>query len=90
MTKDRVRVLAAPNASVMATRLLDQLPRHPMVTIPMVVKLLETTKPTASKAIGVLEQLGILRETTGRRRDRAFSHGAYLDLLRKGTEISQP
>lgn len=87
VNKDRARVLSAPNASVMATRLLDQMPRHPIVTIPAVVKLLDTTKPTATKAIGVLEQLGILRETTGRRRDRTFSYSAYLDRLRGGTEL---
>ena len=89
VNKDRARVLSAPNASVMAARLLDQLPRHPMVTIPVVVKLLETTKPTATKAVGVLEQLGVLQETTGRRRDRTFSYGAYLDLLRTGTEVQE-
>jgi Fic family protein len=86
VNKDRARVLAAPNASVMAARLLDQLPRHPILTIPGVVKLLGTTKPTATKAVGVLEQLEILRETTGRRRDRTFSYPAYLQLLRPGTE----
>src|SRR5712691_9127018 len=87
VNKDRARILSARNASVMAARLLDQLPRHPMVTIPAVVRLLSTTKPTAAKAIGVLEQLGILRETTGRRRDRTFSYAAYLDGLRAGTEL---
>ncbi len=86
VNKDRARVLTAPNASVMVVRLLDELPRHPMVTIPTVVKLLETTKPTATKAVGVLEQLGVLQETTGRRRDRTFSYAAYLDRLRAGTE----
>jgi Fic family protein len=68
--KDRARVLSASNASVMAARLLDLLPRHPMVTIPLAVKLLDTSKPAATKAIGVLEQLRILQEITGRRRDR--------------------
>jgi Fic family protein len=87
VNKDRARVLSAPNASVMAARLLDQLPRHPMVTVPRVVELLDTTKPTATKAVGVLEELGILRETTGRRRDRTFSYAAYLDRLRAGTEL---
>jgi len=86
VNKDRVRVLSARNASVMAARLLDQLPRHPMLTIPAAVKLLETTKPTATKAVGVLEELGVLKETTGRRRDRTFSYAAYLDRLRVGTE----
>jgi Fic family protein len=86
VSKDRTRVLAARNASVMAARLLEQLPRRPMLTIPAAVKLLETSKPTATKAIKVLERLDILRETTGRRRDRTFSYAGYLDLLRKGTD----
>jgi Fic family protein len=89
VNKDRARVLSARNASVMAARLLDQLPRHPMVTIPAVVNLLDTTKPTAAKAIGVLEQLGILRETTGRRRDRTFSYAGYLHRLRAGTDLER-
>src|SRR6267143_3618508 len=54
VNKDRARVLSAPNASVMAARLLDQLPRHPIMTIPTVAKLLDTSKPTATKAVGVL------------------------------------
>jgi len=52
-------------------------------------KLLDTTKPTAAKAIGVLEQIGILRETTGRRRDRTFSYAGYLDRLRAGTDLEE-
>lgn len=43
VNNDRARVLAASNASVMTARLLD----------PSGLKLLETTKPSASKAIGV-------------------------------------
>ena len=66
-----------------------QLPRHPIVTIPGVVKLLETTKPTAAKAVGVLEDISILEETTGRRRDRTFSCAAYLDRLRAGTDLEE-
>ena len=70
--------------------LLEQLPQHPIVTIPRVVELLKTTKPTAAKAVGVLAQLGVLKETSGRRRDRAFSYVAYLNRLRAGTVIQDP
>ena len=59
------------------------------MTIPGVVKLLETTKPTAAKAVGVLEDISILEETTGRRRDRTFSCAAYLDRLRAGTDLEE-
>jgi len=59
----------------------------PVVTINGIVKLLETTKPTAAKAIAFLEEIGILAETTGRRRDRTFSYTKYLAHLRVGTEL---
>jgi Fic family protein len=51
--EDRKRLLAAPGTSVMAIRLMDRLPTHPVVTSPAVVKLLKTTKPTAGKAVQV-------------------------------------
>jgi Fic family protein len=52
------------------------------------VKLLKTTKPTAIKAVSGLVNSGVLVETTGRRRDRAYSYEAYLALLRAGTELA--
>ena len=84
---DRARVLAASKASVVASRLFEELPRHPVVTISGMVRLLQTTKPTAAKAVSLLEEVGVLAETTGRRRDRTFSYTKYLDLLRVGTEL---
>ncbi len=87
VSRDRIRVLAAGRASVVASRLFEELPRHPVVTTTGVVKLLETTKPTAAKAIALLEEVGILSETTGRKRDRTFSYGEYLEHLRVGTEL---
>ena len=87
VNKDRERVLSARSSSVTAARLLELLPRHPMVTIPAIVKLLKTSKPTAAKAVSVLERLGILRETTGRRRDRTYGYSAYMERLRAGTDL---
>jgi Fic family protein len=87
VSRDRARVLAGAKASVAAARLFELLPRHPVVTVPGAVKLLQATKPTAAKAIGVLEDLGIVVETTGRRRDRTFRYAKYVDRLRAGTEL---
>lgn len=82
-----VHALAAPTTSAMTVRLFEDLPRHPIVTIARVTELLDTTKPTAIKAVNTLVDAGILTETTGRRRDRTFSYAAYLDHLRAGTEL---
>jgi len=87
VSTDRQRLIAAPGASIMAIRLMDQLPIHPVVTIPTVVKLLETTKPTAGKAVQLLEKLGVLSETTGKQRDRTFAYARYLEKLQAGTEV---
>jgi Fic family protein len=37
-----------------------------------------------------LERLGILKETTGRRRDRAYGYSGYLERLRAGTDLTEP
>jgi Fic family protein len=79
--KDRQKLLNARGATVHAARLLDLLPNHPMVTLPRTIALLKATKPTASKAIASLTDAGILRETTGRQRDRVYAYHAYLQAL---------
>jgi len=40
-------------------------------------------------AIKILRDAGILVETTGRKRDRAFSYRAYLERLQVGTELER-
>lgn len=84
---DRARVLAHDGMSVIALRLFELLPRHPIVTVAAVMKLVETTKPTAGRAIELLVAAGVLVETTGKKRDRSFVYRSYLDRLRVGTEL---
>ncbi len=86
---DRVRVLAQEGMSVVALRLFELLPRHPVVTVASAMKLVETTKPTAGRAIEMLAATGVLVETTGKKRDRSFVYRAYLDRLRVGTELER-
>lgn len=87
VARDRLRYLQSPRATVVGARLFEELPRHPMVTIKSVTEICATTKPTATKAVEALCEANILVETSGRQRDRVFSYGAYMDLLKVGTEI---
>lgn len=84
---DRTRVLVHEGMSIVALRLFELLPRHPVVTVGSVMKLVETTKPTAGRAIELLGAVGVLKEITGKKRDRSFVYQAYLDRLRLGTEL---
>ena len=77
----RFRLLSHAGATVAAVRLLDLLPSNPIVTVPRAATLLGTTAPTARKAVEVLEELGVLHETSGRQRDRVYAYQAYLQAL---------
>jgi Fic family protein len=79
--KDRAAVLAHDRVTVPAIRLLDLLPSNPVVTLARAIELLGVSKPTALKAIEVLEAAGVLKETSGRRRDRVHAYQRYLDVL---------
>jgi Fic family protein len=81
VTQDRARVLAHGTMSVAAIRLFEQLPKHPIITAAAVIKLLETSKPTAGRAIETLVEVGVLVETTGKKRDRTYIYKNYLDCL---------
>lgn len=78
---DRERLLADPAATMCTIRLFDTLPLHPIVNLSIVVRRLDTSKPTAIKAISTLERLNILAESTGGSRNRTFHYSAYLDWL---------
>ncbi len=81
VSDDRRALLAASGVTVSAIQLFELLPEHPVISTPVVRKLLETTKPTAGKAIELLEGVGILSEIGQRKRDRLYSYQKYVRLL---------
>ncbi|MBN1919219.1 MAG: Fic family protein [Verrucomicrobia bacterium] len=86
---DRRTVSGHEATTVTAMRLFDLLPNHPMILLPKAVELLHTSQPTAGKAIDALCRAGVLREITGRRRDRVYAYQAYLDILARDTGIAR-
>jgi Fic family protein len=82
---DRKRLLAAPRVGAVALRLFELLPLMPRFTIEQARQKLETTFPTATAAVKLLEDLGLLTELTGRKKNRLFSYAAYVELLAENT-----
>ncbi len=78
---DRDRLLAAETTSASSLRLFETLLSQPFVTVGSAAKRLSTSKPTASKAVDLLVQAGILTEATGRKKDRIFRYDGFLDAL---------
>lgn len=89
VASDRERVLKQSATSIAAVRLFEALPTLPVVTVATVMEMLDTTKPTAGRAIEALREAGILVETTGRRRDRSFVYRKYVDRLSEGTDLNR-
>jgi len=78
---DRRKLLQSPKASPATYRLCELLPMMPRFTVERVRQQLETTFPTANAAVQVLEQLGVVVELTGQKKNRSYSYHAYVELL---------
>ena len=68
-----------------AMRLFHHLEIHPIIEIGRTAEELEVTFNTAAKAVKNLVHLGILQQSNQAERNRIFSYGEYLEILRKGT-----
>ena len=79
--RDRKRIITHDRSTVAAIRLHECLPSSPVVTVPGASEVLGLTAPPTRKAIELLERLGVLREITGKRRDRAYAYHEYMQVL---------
>lgn len=83
--QDRRRVLASRYAATLG-KVYDRALRSVMITPRATVRNLadDMTQPTVYRRIRDLEDLGILREITGRGRSRIHVYDAYLEILNEG------
>lgn len=75
----RIQQLGSKTAN--AAKLLNKLYLHPLVKSSMVVRTLEISPPTANNLLRSLEEIGILREITGAKRDKTYMMFEYLRLF---------
>jgi Fic family protein len=83
---DRARIEQLGRPAATALRLHQFLQRRALTTIQDASRQLGLSQPTITSALGHLQALGVVRETTGRQRGRVFVYGAFLDLLSEGTD----
>lgn len=67
-------------------QLLEYLYEQPTVTIGMVEKQLDCVYATAKSAIEELEELGLLKETTGFKRNKRYEYAPYLAFWREAED----
>ena len=81
LAADRRRLLASPKAGPASYRLFEMLPMMPRFNVDQVRQKLGTTFPTANAAVKALEDLGMVTELTGQKKNRSYSYAAYIALL---------
>jgi Fic family protein len=84
--EDRDRIEKLGRAATSALRVHAELQRSPLTSVPLAAKKLGISQPTIQKSLDHLQGLGIIRETTGKRRRRLYEYTAYLRVLDEGTE----
>ena len=83
---DRSRVEKAGRRAGSALRVHEALKLRPIQSLPGVRTTTGLSFPAVSAAMGLLVELGIARELTGKRRNRLFVYDRYLAMLNEGTE----
>jgi Fic family protein len=85
--RDRDKIRGLGRAAFSALQVHRALMEHPLATSGSLVGKTGITPATVNKALGHLEQLGIVRELTARKRNRIFSYAGYVEIMSRGTEL---
>ena len=84
---DDLIIIKNSGIATKATFLLyDFLKTKPIISIPNVVKKLDITTPTVTKSFKLLQKLGIVKEITGKKRDKIYRYDSYLKILSEGAD----
>lgn len=86
MDSDRRKIEQIGRTAASVLRVHQHAQTNPIFSIASTVQKVGISFPTAAAAVQNLVQLGILREISGRQRNRLFAYGEYLDILNEGTE----
>lgn len=84
--KDRGRIEQLGRPAASALRVHQYLQSKPILSVSVAAKELGLSAPTVRKSIQHLMEIGVVNESTGKKRGRLFVYGGYLNILNQGTE----
>jgi Fic family protein len=86
LADDKTRLAQLGRLAGSAKQILDALFAHPVSNIAALTDTTGLTPATIGKALDAMEQqLGIVRELTGRKRNRVYAYDAYITILNQET-----
>ena len=87
--QDRDKISGLGRAAASTLQVHRVLMEHPIATSGWLVEKTGITPATVNKALGHLEQLGIVRELTAQKRNRLFSYTGVVEIMSRGTELPE-
>jgi Fic family protein len=87
---DRTTIRSLGRRAGSALRVHDALKARPILTVQGASDATGLSFPTASSAMNLLIDLKVVRELTGKRRNRVFVYDRYLSVLNEGTDRPPP
>lgn len=82
--KDRLVALGRQGLSVL--RVLEAMQARPIASPQALVRDTGLSHPTVTRALDMLGSMGIVRELSGRARDRTYAYTQYINILNRGAE----
>jgi Fic family protein len=79
--RERLRSTLRPRADAAAWTIIDVLPAHPVVTVPVAVAATRKTKPAVTNGVAELETAGVLTRLGQSARNRAWEADGLLDII---------
>ena len=84
---DRDKISGLGRAAASTLQVHRALLERPIATAGWLVKKTTISPATVNKCLNHLENLGIVRELTGRKRNRIYSYTRYIEIMNYGTEL---
>jgi len=85
--RDREKISGLGRAAASTLQIHRALMEHPIATSGWLAEKTGITPATVNKALSHLEQIGIVKELTARKRNRLFSYAGYIEIMNRGTEL---
>jgi len=85
--RDRDRISGLGRAATSTLLVHQALMERPIANSGWLAEKTDLTIATTNKALVLLQQLGIVKELTARRRNRLFSYAGYIEIMNRGTAL---
>jgi len=83
---DRKRIENSDHSAAAVLTIHTYLQQSPISNTVSIRKKTGLSQPTVMRSLTALENLGIVKEITGKERHKIFLYRDYLDILNRGTE----